>query len=299
VAEHVRQVAISCPLCGAGGPVLYYHESGYRYLRCPSCRLLFLWPRPSGTFLKDHYQEYLSIEPAKVRQWGEEMAPVIRSAARFLSECLPERGRILDIGCGYGFFLEEMRRRGWTVEGVELSQPAAAIARRISGGEIHSCAVEEMGAGSRFDVVTLFYVIEHVGDPVAVLRSVREILAPHGLLLLRYPNTTPLIRLCPPLARRLRLMQAPSHLYDFSAQAVHRMLAEAGFAWARTTLDGNTRPASLVKRALSCYIGGLSALIARGSRDRFLVPGVSRTTYASLQPDLFPRMSRIRLPKGS
>lgn len=286
-----------CPLCGSPEIPFFYEEGGFRYRRCRRCRLVFLRPLPGRDFLEAHYQGYLETTEAGERAWGREMEPVVRAAADALSGMFPAPGRLLDVGCGYGFFLAEMQRRGWEVEGLELSKGAAELARRRTGAPVRSLSVEAAEFPAAFDVVTLFYVIEHLPDPISVLRKIRGVLRPGGVLLLRYPNTAPLIRLVGPrLARRLRLMQAPSHLYDFSAAAMDRMLRMAGFAETRTTLLGNTRPRRLVSRLVSCYIGGLAERAARWTGGRLLLPGVSRVTFASGAPGRLPRpRSRRRL----
>ncbi len=280
---------VSCYLCGADQPQPYYYENGYSYYRCYSCGLLSLSPQPAVDDLHDHYQEYLPLSNQEIDDWGFEMAPVIESSADFLDQNFPEPGRLLDIGCGYGFFLEAMAKRGWQVEGVELSKPAAEIARSKNIGNIYSCAVEEMGDIGLFDVVTMFYVIEHVADPLQTLQNVAKLLKPGGVLVLRYPNTSPLLKFSGNLARKLKLMQAPSHLYDFSGDSMELLLDKAGFGSYLTTIDANTRSPHLVRRFISCYIGLVPVLAARLSQGRFLLPGYSRVSYASLDAGKFNR----------
>jgi 2-polyprenyl-3-methyl-5-hydroxy-6-metoxy-1,4-benzoquinol methylase len=287
MAQSGNEKPLNCPLCETREPRSFYHENGFQYWQCTTCGLLFLWPVPDHPFLHEHYQEYLSVDAEKVVAWGHEMAPVIKNTAGSLAGLFPEKGKILDIGCGYGFFLEEMHKRGWQVEGVELSKPAAQIARQKTGATIHSCSVEDMEISSRYDVITLFYVIEHVADPLGILRTIRKLLAPGGLLVLRYPNTSPLLAFSGALARRLTLMQAPSHLYDYNGKSMHLLLDKAGYKSYRTTLHTNTRPANIAKRLISCYIGFFSILLARLSKDHLLLPGFSRTTFTSTRKDFF------------
>jgi SAM-dependent methyltransferase len=278
---------VSCYLCGADQPHLFYHENGYPYYRCQACGLLSLWPQPTADDLHDHYQEYLPLSAEEVEDWGFEMAPVIASSAQFLDRHFSKPGRLLDIGCGYGFFLEAMAHRGWQVEGIELSKPAAEIARAKKVGAIHSCAVEEMDDIGLFDVISMFYVIEHVADPVQTLQSIRELLKPGGVLVLRYPNTSPLLKFSGRLARSLTLMQAPSHLFDFSGDSMPLVLKKAGYGSFKTTIDANTRSSHLVRRFISCYIGLIPVIIARLSGGRLLLPGYSRVSYASVDADKF------------
>ena len=74
--------------------------------------------------------------------------------------------------------------------------------------------------GDTFDVVTLLYVIEHVLEPLDLLKAVKRILKPKGLVLLRWPHSTPIVRLLGPLSRKLDLYHTPYHLYDFSLKTI-------------------------------------------------------------------------------
>lgn len=271
----------NCPLCDNACTRPFYRESGRDYRRCDACGLLFMWPRPDAAFLAEHYQEYLAPEPDAVRDWGLEMRHVVRKTAAQIAARIGTSGRVLDIGCGYGFFLEEMALRGYQVEGVELSKPAAAIAREKTGATIHDRAIEDIEPAEQFDAITMFYVIEHVTDPLGVLRTVRSMLRPGGLLVLRYPNTTPIIRLCPPLARKLTVMQAPSHIHDFAGHSMNLLLEQAGFTNFKTVTMAATRPRNLVKRGISTYTTLLSSILATLTRGGALLPGVSRTTFAA------------------
>lgn len=288
MVAHVKEVPVICPVCGQDEPPFFYMENGFDYYKCSNCKLLFLYPLPTAADLHDHYQEYLPLDPGRVEDWGYEMAPVIASSARFLAGQFEQPGRLLDIGCGYGFFLEAMHGRGWDVEGIELSGPAAALARAKNCGRIHSHAVEEMGEMATFDVITMFYVIEHVADPATILTAVRHLLKPDGILLLRYPNTSPLLSFSKRLGRKLTLMQAPSHLYDYDGDSMQQILHQAGFGSFQTSIDANTRSPHALKRFISCQLGRVPVWLAKMSRNRLLLPGYSRVTYASNKPDCFP-----------
>jgi len=291
MAQSHGGLPLSCPLCQADGPVAFYRENDYRFWRCRTCRLLFLWPPPDPAFLQEHYQGYLPDAPRMIRRWDAAMAPVFDSAADTLQRLIPNPGRLLDVGCGFGAFLQRMQGRGFCIEGVELSGGAAELARQRTGAPIHSAPIEEIGLERTFNAITMFYVIEHLRRPWSTLAALRSRLNRNGVLLLRYPNTTPLLRLNRTLARRLGLMQAPSHLFDFSEAAMRRMLQQAGFGSMETRLDSNTRPSHPMARCIASVSGAFGQLLSGLSRHRLLVPGVSRTTLVSGNRDRF----RIKL----
>ena len=98
-------------------------------------------------------------------------------------------GRVLDVGCGRGVLLQEFRRRGWEVQGTELSESAASYARQTLKIPVEIGDLEAIGfPPNYFDAITLWHVLEHVADPRALLAEIRRILKPDGVLLVAVPN---------------------------------------------------------------------------------------------------------------
>ncbi|HBZ55082.1 MAG TPA: hypothetical protein DEO88_06725 [Syntrophobacteraceae bacterium] len=209
------------------------------------------------------------------------MLPVMHRSSMLIEKHVPLRGRLLDVGCGYGFFLKMMEMRGWRVEGIEISTIGRNHAHRVLELEVSGHPLPRPDWSSeRFDVITLFYVIEHLADPRAVLTEVWRLLRPGGLVLLRWPHTAPVARLLRPWAGILKLYQAPSHLFDFNPRTIARLLAETGFEQIQTTIGAWTQPENRTARLAAAVFGRLGEQSARLSGGRWLLPGVSKTTVA-------------------
>ena len=272
----------SCILCHASGFRIIHQKDQWKYLLCLNCGLVSLYPRPACQALVESYDDYLPVRPKEITKWKTMMKPVVDRAADLVgSRTGTGTGRLLDVGCGYGFFLEEMKSRGWEVEGVEVSRTGIQYAQdnwkiRIHPGPLENLALAE---GS-YDVVTLFYVIEHVHDPLGLLREVRRILKPDGLVLLRWPHSTPIVRMLGPLSRRLDLYHTPYHLYDFSPKTIERLLILSGFGKIETRIAGYTRPANALYRWTSNIFGRIGEALYCLSGGNVLFPGVSKTTLA-------------------
>jgi 2-polyprenyl-3-methyl-5-hydroxy-6-metoxy-1,4-benzoquinol methylase len=194
--------------------------------------LVTLHPRPSADEVLDAYDTYLPVNAHEIACWQNMIAPVVDVSAELVLENAKTDGvRLLDIGCGYGFFLKKMAQFGWQAEGIEVSRPGREYARRELGLRIHAEPLEAMAfAPEHFDVVTLFYVIEHVHDPASVLEAVYRILKPNGMLLLRWPHSTPVVKMLGPLARKFDIYHTPFHLYDFNPAAMTKLVKRAGFS---------------------------------------------------------------------
>ena len=135
--------------------------------------------------------------------------------------------RILDIGCGKGFFLERCREKGISAEGIELNSSAAQIARS-KGFDVHEEMLEvfQMENRERFDTVCLFQVLEHVADPMGVIRQALACVKPGGILIVGVPNAAGLMG---------KLTQVPAntpphHVSRWSPKTIEAMASSFGLA---------------------------------------------------------------------
>jgi SAM-dependent methyltransferase len=230
--------------------------------------------------LINKYQEYLPQSEKEIRVWRLSMEEVILKSAALIAKEMGT-GRVLDVGCGYGFFLNHMAGQGWQAEGIEISPLGRAYARRFPGLQIRGKTLPDQDLPADFyDAVTLFYVLEHLPDPIAVLKETQRLLKAGGVLLLRWPHSTPIVRLLGPLARGLDLYHTPYHLFDYSTRFLGSTLTGLGFTAIRTLIAGNTLPADRLGRWSSRIFGGLGEFLSRASAGRLLLPGVSKTTLA-------------------
>jgi len=135
--------------------------------------------------------------------------------------------RLLDIGCGEGFFLFNASKAGYTAKGVELSQEAAEYAEREFGLDTEAKPFEELQfPKNHFDVVTLWQFLEQVPYPLMVFKEVRRILKPEGLLVVSTPN----IEGIPAKILRKRWWEIRRlHINQFTTKTLTNTLQNAGF----------------------------------------------------------------------
>jgi len=271
---------VDCPICGKSRGDPLHLEGFFQMVRCPLCQFIFLNPRPTVESLHHFYQTYLPEEESLVESWKKMMKPVFGRAANLL-ERYRKSGRLLDVGTGFGFFVAEMKKNGWEAAGVEISQKALDYARNVLGLTVHSGPLEKAGfPDNHFDAVTGFYVIEHLPFPRTFLKECYRILKPGGLLLLRYPHTTPIKNFLRLLGVRNRLYDVPAHLCDFSPQIIQECLEKIGFDRCEHSIGGYTLPERLGKRISSILFGSFAEALFRLSGKKSLFPGVSKTVLA-------------------
>lgn len=271
---------ISCPICKGAEYGLLHQEGRFQMIQCSSCQFIYLNPRPTGDALLRFYQDYLPEDESSIRAWQRMMKPIFTKAAALIVK-YQKRGRLLDVGAGFGFFLSEMKGRGWEVSGIEVSQKAIDYARDVLGLHIQPGPLERVGfPENQFDVVSGFYVIEHLPQPMEFLKECHRILKSGGLLLLRYPHTTPIKNLLRFFRIENRLYDLPAHLSDFSPEMIQQCLKKAGFKKYQHFIGGYTLPRELGKRIASSLFGNISETLFSLSGKRYLLPGVSKTVLA-------------------
>jgi 2-polyprenyl-3-methyl-5-hydroxy-6-metoxy-1,4-benzoquinol methylase len=135
--------------------------------------------------------------------------------------------RLLDIGCGEGFFLFNASKAGYSARGIEISQDVAEYARREFGLDVEAKSFEELRfKDDCFDVVTLWQVLEHMPYPLMVLKEIHRILKPGGLLVASTPDIEGI------LARMLRRRWwnlRRLHINQFTTETLTDILSRAGF----------------------------------------------------------------------
>jgi SAM-dependent methyltransferase len=275
--RHVR-----CNACGGDDALPAARHRGYRIVRCRACGLVYVNPRPFPEQLPALYAAYHARGGEDEASWNRLMERVFRESAGLLAGSRKggAPGRLLDVGCGFGGFVALMRARGWAAEGLDPSAAAVTVAANrgipVRRGTIEEAHLPE-GA---FDAVTMFYVLEHLPDPMEALRKAFRLLAPGGTLLVRVPHTTPIAWLLAPIGLGSALYDPPFHLYDFPPDVLRRMLAAAGFGAIRTFPGQSTVPSRAGARAATALFGAAARGLYGLSRGRLLLPGVSKTTIS-------------------
>lgn len=157
-----------------------------------------------------------------------------------LERLVKRRGRLLDVGAGKGEFLVAARGRGWEVHGIEPSGELARHAKREHDLTLQTVPFTQTAfPGESFDAVTLNMVLEHVEDPVGVLREARRVLVPGGVVCLEVPNLESLLLGAITIYFRLTgrdwspllsPLHWPYHTYGYCLRTIRHLCEQVGFA---------------------------------------------------------------------
>lgn len=273
-------VSVACNICGSSDSAPVTVQNTCHVVRCAGCGFVYVNPRPADSAYKDLYVDYLPDRMDDPFAWKRYMAEVFTRTAEMIEAARPDKGTSLDIGCGFGFFVEEMKGRGWKASGIDISAKAVGFASS-RGLDVRPGSIEEPGvAEGSLDAITMFYVLEHLPDPLASLKKVRSLLKPGGVLVIRVPHTTPLVRLLTVIGIKNNLYDPPFHLSDFSPECTRRILEKAGFTGIKQVIGGATLPENIGPRLVSRVSNAAADLLLSLSGGTVLLPGVSKTTLA-------------------
>lgn len=263
---------IPCNLCGSSQRQPYCPGNGLGLVRCQNCGLVYVSPRPDPNELYALYGEtYFHNDESGVVGYSNYIADeanIRRTAARRLKRLSRwiQPGRMLDVGCAVGFFLDEARRQGWQPEGLDVSNFAVDYARTHFDLPARAGSFTGMEfAPESFDLVTMWDVIEHVPDPKAYIQRAAAVLRPGGLLALATPDIESLpARLAG--KRWVGYKLSEEHVYYFSRRTLAKMLEEAGFEVVEAQHVGKYVTMRLFLDRLSMYAPRLSRLMSLAER---------------------------------
>lgn len=230
---------VRCALCGGDSERVLFTISGFPIHRCASCQMRYVSPRLKSAGLISLYSDpsYFHSDNSLVHGYVDYVADrqnIIQTFKKRLEWILKvsdrtDPGRLLDVGCAFGFAVEYALSRNWDALGIEPSSHAATAAQKTLGNRVVQGTLDHHPylAGS-FDTMLLWDVIEHVPDPLGTLRQAHALLKPGGTLSLITPDCGSwLARL---LGRHWMEYAKPTeHIHFFSRTTMVQALEKTGF----------------------------------------------------------------------
>jgi len=242
-------INVSCNLCQSSDYKLLAIENGLKVVKCRQCGLIYVTPQPIQEELKRFYAQYYPEVSEEL--WYLAMHRLFKADAKRIERVLGRKGKLLDIGSGFGHFLVMMRERGWEVAGVEPSKLAREMAIK-KGLIVYEDRFEDVKPPKRdFDVITAWFLLEHVPDPLGFLKKAYSLLKKGGYIFVRVPNIDFLsiffflrrferFNYMKILLRKLRrdttdenslfyAIDPPAHLFGYNKGTLKAMFKAAGF----------------------------------------------------------------------
>jgi 2-polyprenyl-3-methyl-5-hydroxy-6-metoxy-1,4-benzoquinol methylase len=276
-----------CPIC-LSADIAGAYEAGtnrrpddnarWPVQQCRQCRHGFMNPQPSWDELSPYYSEdydpYIKDHGAQATEDAQTIAQA-RASGSFRHLPIPIGKRVLDVGCGAGWFLRICQQLGAQTFGIEPSVFGARRCRE-AGLDVFNGMVddylEQFGCERKFEVITANHVVEHAPDPVATLAALKSLLAPGGVLWISVPNAACFFSRR--LAGQWHSADLPYHLQQFSPGSVERAGMRAGLTPRRiytyslpaataASLRHWLRKRALLPQRVSMRLGVLNNTIAK------------------------------------
>jgi SAM-dependent methyltransferase len=227
-AEKRLDVRETCPLCACPDFSTVYREARdpitldrFRVVKCRRCCMIYTLPRPAS--MERFY-------PPRYRAYGWLVTRILRLLYMIrVSRWTRSAGKgrsVLEIGCGPGLMLEAFSRRGWQAFGIERNDAAAEAARRVAGTGSVFTSIEELPPGARYDLIVMFHVLEHIGEPLVLLRECARRLAKGGRLIINVPNFASWQSRF--AGSKWLHLDVPRHLVHFTPRTLEASLERAG-----------------------------------------------------------------------
>ncbi len=218
-----------CGLCGSTSGENFLEIDDYRLIQCLGCGLIYTSPLPPNLEVETMSTNlYDSDEYKNMYFQARERLSIRFKKTLNKIEQYKKKGRLLDVGCSYGFFLEMARDR-WEVLGVETSQKCSRYAQDQLGIDVFTGHLSQANfPDQHFDVITMWDVLEHIPSPKSTLDEAARVLKDQGLLFIQCPNIHSLMARLTKY-RHWAWLCVPDHLFQFSPGSLKMLLGRSDF----------------------------------------------------------------------
>lgn len=256
---------------------------------CQKCGLGVLSPFPSSQEVAGFYKDqFYTGEGQRFRVWMESLRSwLAHLRGRTLNRLTPSKGKLMDFGSGAGHFAVSQASQGWDVVALDPYSSASNTSEYTFAGDSLTLSADD----ETFDAITLWYVVEHLFDPRAIIRELRRVTKPGGILVLAQQDFASIqARVFGP---RWLFLDPPRHLWQFTVESLSDLARQEGYeivAIERSSIEMG--PFTILQSGLNCIVGNNNYLFKfLKSRDLRAAGGASgwRTAVSvALLPVLGP-----------
>ncbi len=218
-----------CPLCNSKNLTMVLseniHGKDFMILECNSCNLLMTYPQMKPEEFEKYYtQDYSPYKPEK-GLYKVINKQINRIQSRAFRKNLNKGSDILEVGCSNGNFLAFLKTQGFNVYGIEPGKKAAQRARD-TGLDVEAVSLEDFQTDKKFDLIIMRHVLEHLADPIADLKKIKNMLKTDGKIYCVLPNAGAIERKI--FKNDWYAWQIPFHFFHYNNKTIGLLAEEVG-----------------------------------------------------------------------
>ncbi len=220
---------IQCIFCNINSDEIVIEENGYKGRKCPKCGLIFISPRPSFDEISNMYyldQSHISAESHISGNFIKRL--YAKNNLKIIMNFM-KKGSMLEIGAGAGYFLDEARKKGFKVYGIELNGIQTDFITNNLGIPCEKLPLSSSSFGENmFDIIYHCDVLSHFYDPITEFKKINNKLKKNGIVVFETGNFGEMNK---KYYKYIERFQYPDHLFFFSENSLRELLARTGFAF--------------------------------------------------------------------
>ena len=184
----------NCPICNKNDFSFLFLKNGGNYVQCKNCELVYLNPCFTDKHLEIFYKNMHNMQAKIVKDESLFYRKIYSYGIKNINKFVKPKNkkRILDLGCSSGLFLDIAKEKRWETFGLELNEKEIEISKQNHNVKNINLYQAQKEFNVKFDVITMWDVIEHVKDPHELLKTIKKCLRPGGLFFFQTPNVNSL-----------------------------------------------------------------------------------------------------------
>lgn len=231
IIRHKQNSYVKCNVCENDNAAHFFRENSWSVVKCKNCGLVYVNPRPikneykSDEIKNDEYSRFIRDYTKHKNGHGCKFEKILDEIEKFSSN----KGKLLEVGCAAGFFLDYAQKRGWQVIGIEPEESIAKYAIKKFGLNVEISTIESVQFPEKhFDLIIALNVLSHLEDPKKFFREIYSMLKNDGLFVFQTGNKGDMKS-----KKKGEILGeswlTPEHLYHFSEYSLNLLLSKTGF----------------------------------------------------------------------